>query len=254
MKTALKLVLAATLAIGAQAANADTCIGNCGTLGANGDVTASPFGGTYGYVSTAGGVTGVSPFALSGNRTGSKLTTSAFSANAGSALNFYFNYVTSDGSGFADYGWARLLNASDNSQAAILFTARTRPDGDIIPGFGLPDADATIPVTPIIDGAPTWSPLGSDGNGSACYQGTGQGCGYTGWVLSTFTIATAGNYLLEFGAINWNDDAFQSGLAWDGITVDGNPIDPSEVPVPAALPLMATGLAALGAARRKSKK
>jgi hypothetical protein len=31
-----------------------------------------------------------------------------FAATAGTALNFYFNYVTSDGAGFADYGWAEL--------------------------------------------------------------------------------------------------------------------------------------------------
>src|SRR5665647_2006867 len=33
-----------------------TCTANCGTMGANGDVTASPQGGDYGYVSTDLGV------------------------------------------------------------------------------------------------------------------------------------------------------------------------------------------------------
>lgn len=249
----ISLVLACMLAgLSSPAVFANTCVGSCGVIGADGDVTVSPLGGTYNYVTTVGGQSGVSPFVLGGNRTGSKFTTTAFAANAGSKLDFYFNYVTSDGSGFADYGWARLLNAADNSQAAILFTARTRPDGDIIPGFGLPDADATIPVTPIIDKAPVWSPLGTDGDGTRCYNGVGQGCGYTGWVLSTYTIASAGNYLLEFGAINWSDNAFQSGMAWDGITIDGDPIDP--VPVPAALPLMATAIAGFGFAKRRNKK
>ncbi len=241
------LLLSSALAFVSQAAYADTCIGTCGTMGANGVVTASPLGGDYNYVSTVNGVYGTSPFNLGGETNGSKFTTSSFSANAGSELNFYFNFVTSDGAGYADYAWARLLNASDNSQAALLFTARTKPSGNIIPGQGMPTPDAAVPTATIIGGGPAWSALG--GSSGTCYNA---GCGYTGWVLSSFTIAAAGNYLLEFGTVNWADTAYQTGMAFDGITVDGKPID--TVPLPAALPLMATGLAAFGVARRRSKK
>lgn len=256
----VKLITLVALACSAQVAHADfvggipagwACTGNCGALGANGDVTLSPLGNAkYGYVSTSQGVNGTSPFALGSETTGSKLVSTAFTANAGDALNFYFNYVTSDGSGFSDYAFSRLLNAADNSQAAILFTARTKPTGNIIPGFGLPNADATIPVTPIIPNASNWSALGA--NSGECYAA---GCGSTGWVPSTFEIGVAGSYLLEFGVVNWVDSAFQSGLAFDGITVGGKPIDPpSAVPLPASLPLTLSGLAMLGFFRRKVKK
>lgn len=198
------------------------CTGTCGTAGANGDVALSPLGNSeYGYVVTNKGVTGVSPFSTGGERQGSKLVSNAFTAAAGDKLNFYFNYITSDGSGFADYSFARLLNASDNSQAALLFTAQTKPTGNIIPAQGLPPPNAAIPTAVINPNASNWSPLGGDSG--KCY---GAGCGSTGWVLSSFDIAMAGNYLLEFGVINYTDNNYQSGLAFDGITIDGKPIDP----------------------------
>ena len=246
MKTVSKLTLVAVLALSTQLAQANTCLGNCGTLGADGVVSVSPLGGDYQYVSTDQGVTGVSPYNLGVETNGSKFTTSLFSANAGSLLDFYFNYVTSDGSGFSDYGWARLLNG-DGSEAALLFTARTQASGNIIPGQGLPTPDAAIPTATIIPGGPAWSPLGS--SSGRCFDA---GCGYTGWVESIFTIATAGDYMLQYGVVNWQDTGFQSGLAVDGITVDGEPISP--VPLPAALPLMFSALGALGFVRHKVKK
>ena len=246
MKIVSNLTLVAALALSTQISQANTCIGNCGILGADGVVQVSPLGGDYEYVSTNLGVTGVSPYNLGNETTGSKFTTSLFSASAGSLLDFYFNYVTSDGSGFADYGWASLLNG-DGSEAALLFTARTQPSGNIIPGQGLPKPDAAIPTASIIPSGPAWSPLGSDSG--RCFAA---GCGYTGWVESIFTIATAGDYMLEYGVVNWDDSDFQSGLAVDGITVDGNLISP--VPLPAALPLMFSALGALGFVRHKVKK
>src|SRR3954463_12761809 len=90
-------------------ASADTCVGNCGSLGANGVVTLSPFGtSTYQFISSSGGVTGAGQIPGVGGVNGSQFTTSAFSANSGDALQFYFNYVTSDGAQFADYAWAEL--------------------------------------------------------------------------------------------------------------------------------------------------
>lgn len=227
------------------------CAGNCGTQGANGVVTLAPSGGSqYGWVSTENGVNGVALPGVggSGNATnGSRLRSSVFSATAGDDLAFQFNFVTSDGSGFADYAWARLLDSAFN-EVALLFTARTTPSGNIVPGFSMPAPAATLtpPTVSIIGGAPQWAPLGS--SSGTCYA---TGCGYTGWVSSTYSIANAGNYILEFGVTNWNDNAFQTGLAFDGITVGGTPI--GEVPEPATLALLGLGLFGINAARRRKK-
>jgi hypothetical protein len=63
------------------------------------------------------------------------------------------------------------------------------------------------------------SPLGSWS--ATCFD---TGCGYTGWINSNYIIPTSGNYYLEVGTVNWDDQIFDSGLAMDGATVGGNPI------------------------------
>jgi hypothetical protein len=189
---------------------------------------------------------------------GSTLATSVFSASAGTALSFYFNYVTSDGAGFSDYAWAELFNSS-KTPVALLFTARTEPSGSIVPGTGLPNPLATLNPgsVPIIGGGPAWSPLGP--SSGTCFDA---GCGYTGWVNSSYVIPTAGDYYLEIGAVNWQDKAFDSGLALDGVTVGGVPITPppgggGPPPVstaePGTLALLSVGLLALVARKRKHK-
>ncbi len=252
----------AAIALIAGQAGAQVCVGNCGTLGANGDVTAPPNGPTYNYVSTFLGVDGNNLGGLVTNSSGgaatngSTLLSALFGATAGDNLQFYFNYVTSDGSQYADYGWARLLNA-DMTTAAWLVTARTQPDGSIIPGFEMPAITATLtPASvPIIDGETDWLPLG--GYSGACFNGVGAGCGLTGWVQSDYTVAASGNYFLQFGAANWLDQIYDSGLAFAGATIGGViiPTDPTTIPEPGTLVLLASGLVALiPRIRRQLKK
>lgn len=260
MRTSFRLAILAGAALGALAASHAaealpagwTCTtAGCGTQTATDGVVTIPTGvSEISWVSTSGGDTGQG-LGLGGETTGARLLTNTFSAAAGEQLSFRFNYVTSDGAGFADYAFVQL---SDGTNVTTLFTARTTPGGDTVPGFGLPAIDPGVTLTPgatpIIDGAPDWSPLGEGPD--TCFAGVGAGCGYTGWIEMDFTIGTAGNYQLIFGVTNWSDDGLQSGLAIAGATIGGDPITPpTGVPTPAALALFGLGVLGLAAARRR---
>lgn len=239
----------------AAPAQAGICIGNCGSLGADGDVTTSPSGNTtYQYVTTfegsattAGEIAGVGDGA-GGYNTGSQFTSDAFVAGAGDNLTFYFNYVTSDGSGYADYAWAELV--SGGSHVAWLFTGRTQESGDTSPGFGLPANDATLTpaTTAIVPGAPVWSPLGDSSD--TCFD---TGCGYTGWIQSSYGIGGAGVYQVVYGVTNWSDSAFQSGLAFDGLALNDVPIG-GAIPEPSTWAMLILGFGAAGAAMRRRQR
>lgn len=121
------LLCAAALALGlghAQAADVAppgllstwTCVGQCGASAADGDIVLSPLASpAYGYVATAGSTAyGASPLVLGSNSRGSEtngsvITSGAFNAATGDLLDVQFNYVSTDGKGYDDYAWARLL-------------------------------------------------------------------------------------------------------------------------------------------------
>jgi hypothetical protein len=227
-----------------------TCAGSCGQAGADGVVPTSPYGSSeYQFVSTFGGSVGVGVVPVppvQGNETdGSTLATNVFSANAGDSLNFYFDYVTSDGSGFPDYAWAELFDSS-KTPVALIFTAQTEPAPiSIVPGLSLALPVGTLtPSSVAIQPGTTWSPLGS--SSGLCWA---SGCGNSGWVNASYTIPTAGSYYLEIGVVNANDQIYDSGLAMDGVIVGGKPI--TTTPEPGTLALLGTFLV-LAARRRRA--
>jgi hypothetical protein len=259
----LGAVAAAALSLPAVSASAAVCAGACGTAAADGDVTLSPSGAsTYGWISTFGGVAGGGQLSSVGGTDGSSFTTSVFTANAGDNLQYYFNFVSSDGQDgvgqfiFEDYAFVQLLDGDTGTPLAMLFNARTEPTGAIVPGSGLPPISPGVTLTPDPvtmspgsgpTGGPNWSPLGS-------YSGQcwGPGCGLTGWIKSDYTVATAGNYKLVFGVTNWGDTIYDTGLAFSGLNIGGVPIEDS-VPEPAVWWMMIIGFGALGAALRSRK-
>ena len=246
MTKTLAMLGAAALAMFTTSAQAQTCVGNCGTTAPNGDITAPPaYGPNYSYVTTLDGVLGAGQIESVGGTDGSEYITSSFDAVSGDTLNFYFNYVTADGSSdFSDYGFAELL--LNGSSVGYLFTARTTISGDTSPGFGLPTNISTLSpaATPIIDGAPVWDQLGPDSG--TCFD---VGCGYTGWIQSTYELTTDGSYQIRFGVTNFGDDIVESGLAFAGVTINDVPVDP--IPEPATWAMMIGGIGAAGGALRR---
>jgi hypothetical protein len=247
--------------------NAFNCTGVCGTSGANGDVVASPLGGSYGYVTTNGSTSFsglVSPVAVAStkgvNTNGSKAVSQVFSTTG--TISAWFNYVSTDGNGFADYAWARVIDANNDNPlfntVAWLFTARSTNSGKnkIVPG----DLDFAVPTSTIanyasyqfteLDGKNGqfvhWDPLGE--YSGTCWESnkSNGGCGYTGWLNAQVTVAP-GNYRLEVGVSNFSDTLFDSGLAFDIAALA------APVPEPGAWALMLGGLALLAAKCRRQR-
>jgi len=235
-----------------------TVVNTCGTLGADGDITAPPGGSQYQYITTNVGANGVGQLPGIGGTNGALLTTSPFVANGTDTLTFNFNFVTSDGTGsFPDYAWAELVPSVGSP--TVLFDARTVAGaGNTVPGFGLPPITVSLspPSTAIIPGATNWSALG--GSSGQCYQGPGQGCGNTGWITATTTPA-AGTYTLQFGVSNFGDTQLDTGLAISGATIGVVPIDNgpgpgAPVPEPGPLLLFGSGLVAVARKVRSRRR
>jgi hypothetical protein len=256
MKVLKFLVLASVMvALSSVTTRAQSCVGNCGTDTPNGVITSPPIGGpNYSYVSTNGGAShgGFLPSGLatpSNATNGSTATTATFTATAGSLLQFDFNYITSDGSGYPDFGWA-ALETTGGAPVALIFSAQTTPSGNTVPGTGLPPLAPGVTLTPsssaIIPGGTTWDQLGS--SSGACYLGPGEGCGYTGWIQEDYTIPTAGTYELAFGVSNANDEQYDTGLAYSGVEVNGVPVG---TPEPSTLLMLGSALLGLATLSRK---
>lgn len=257
--------------------------GVAGVITGGTTVPNSPLGNAqFGYVSTAGpGVSynetyNTSPLVLRSegrgteNQTnGTKVRLGSFQAVANETLDLYFNYVSTDGRGYDDYAWARLIDAGNQSTAAWLFTARSTNTGrgNVVPGkvldrqvdTDLPDElDATLNNGASVGfnvSSTDWDPLGY--SSGICWDSANT-CGPTGWIKSSFTIASTGTYYLEFGVNNWGDEAYDSALAFDFTGLNpatfSAPSSSVPEPTPAAMMALELGLVAIVISRRQRSR
>jgi hypothetical protein len=268
------LLAAATALLASTAGAADvllpadiatwTCSGPCGTSAADGDITLSPLGNPrHGTLTTFGSQAyGLSPLPADPNHVGAetngaRIVSPVFQAAAGDAVSLRFNYVSTDGKGYDDYAWARLLTGG-GVHVAWLYTARSTNSntGNVVPGDVVDrkdfDPDAVIVdykdfrFTSKTTADPVdWSPLGLS-NGT-CWKDNAPGCGFTGWLHARLAVPEAGAYRVEIGIVNWGDTAYDSGLAFDYAGLAAT----APVPEPAGWALALAGTALLARRLRR---
>lgn len=188
--------------------------------------------------------------------------TLTFAAN--NSLNLNSNYAADLKPGFSYFGFEQLLNAADIKQAISLLNPKKQASDNLILDYSIPSVASNAPAglnTLVSSNAIFLATIANQIN-SPQFVNASPGCtsgicgqnGQSGWVLTAFDIAVAGDTLQELGVANINDNIFQSGLAFVGKTLASELINsPTQVPVPAALPLMASALAVFGLSRRKVK-
>lgn len=260
-----------------------TSTGTAGLIDGTSTVPVSSTGNTpFVYLTTTGGVQNVSPLQLKSDGKGSEqsengsvLRSSAFSAAQGDSLSLQFNFVSTDGRGYEDYAWARLVRAGSNDTAAWLYTARSDRSarGSVVPGNvlkrqvdgSLPDElDAQLNNGDSVGfnvSSTVWAPLG--GWSGSCWTDANT-CGPSGWIVSDYDFAQGGDYVLEMGVVNWGDEAFDSALAFDfrglrsadfsDLRVLGPDPDGGTVPVPATPTLVLAGLGLVAARSRQRRR
>ncbi|MBL8336874.1 MAG: NF038132 family protein [Rhodoferax sp.] len=249
--------------------------GAAGLIGATGTVPLSPLGNSvFGYVTTADSAAhGVSPLLLKtdgrGNEmanNGTKIVSGSFAALAGQTLALQFNYVSTDGRGYDDYAWARLIHAGTQTTAAWLYTARSTNSarGNLVPGDvlnrqqdkDLPDTlDATLNNGNSVGfnvASTQWLPLGVFSG--YCWDSANT-CGPSGWIRSDYSFTQSGNFQLEFGVVNWGDEVYDSALAFDYAGLAGGDFPglrvAAAVPEPGQLALLLSGLGLLAGVTRR---
>ena len=153
------LAVSASAAFAAPLPTGWTSTGNSGTnTAADGDVMLAPGFSSYQWISTYNGLSGVGtlPVGATGQETnGSFAQTPTFSVNAGDKLNFYFNYITSDGAIYTEYAWAGLFSGTSTFDS-YLFTARTTEKGNTVPGFELPGLASGVTLSPRVNLLLAW--------------------------------------------------------------------------------------------------
>ncbi|CAD5374000.1 putative PEP-CTERM exosortase interaction domain-containing protein [Rubrivivax sp. A210] len=251
-----------------------TTVGVSGATPANGSITelaGAYANGSLGYVSTAGSTAigaALTPSLQFNEQNGSRIRSAAFSANAGDTFAAAFNYITTDGSGFPDYAWARIVRA-DISAATItntvgwLVTVRSgnSDSGTMIPGGVTDEYRPRDTITNFdtfnfnartANNPPLFSGLG-DATGQ-CFNLVSD-CGFTGWLRTTHTFAAAGSYRLEVGVMNAVDNQFDSAMVFDFAGLTGTPpLAASPIPEPATQSMMLLGaLASIAVALRRRR-
>lgn len=281
------LALAALAAPTAQAAAVSlsglswTATGTAGLIEGTTTVPVSSTGNTpFGYLTTTGGVQDMSPLHLKtdgkgseASENGSRIRSGVFSASRGDSLSLQFNFVSTDGRGYEDYAWARLVHAGSDTTAAWLYTARSDRSarGSVVPGNVLKrQTDGSLPdeLDAVLNkgnsvgfdvSSTVWAPLG--GWSGSCWTSANT-CGPSGWIESAYDFADGGDFVLEMGVVNWGDEAFDSALAFDfsglraadfsGLRVLDPSTDGGTVPTPATPALVLAGLGLLAAQVRRT--